>query len=125
MPSKSRSQNLSNTGHMTPKAEVYDLSDSIMNDTAQVLQRFPSGLHKTLSSKLTQHTDSIKGQRTPPTPSLRKSAQDLLRQKSSLEKLQQTQLDRSPSLQSRPLTRSNSINPANKDNEKSSSGERS
>jgi hypothetical protein len=35
------------------------------------------------------------------------------------------QIDRTPSMHSRSLTRSNSINPANKDQEKSSSGERS
>ncbi len=33
--------------------------------------------------------------------------------------------DRTPSMHSRPLTRSNSINPANKDQEKFSSGDRS
>jgi hypothetical protein len=33
--------------------------------------------------------------------------------------------DRTPSMHSRPLTRSNSINPANKEQEKFSSGERS
>ncbi len=91
-------------------------------------------------------------QPTSPTPLLRKTTQELLRKKSSLEQLQHERstsssrrismavnddanalskvvtpqpYERTPSMHSRPLTRSNSMNPATRDQEKHSSGERS
>ncbi|UJR25758.1 hypothetical protein I4U23_007112 [Adineta vaga] len=103
----------------------------------------------------TQRSDSVEQQPKPTSPLLRKRTRELLRKKSSFEQLNQPTNDRSnassrristsvnedgnpiskvptpqlyertSSMQSRSLTRSNSIAPGHKDHEKSSSGERS
>ncbi|CAF1176649.1 unnamed protein product [Rotaria sordida] len=148
--SKSQWQNLSviDSGSINP--EITDETKSIMYETVQTLQRLSSN-HKTTPPKQTQRTDSI--EQSPSTPLLRHTTQELLRKKSSLEQPQQQDrstsssrrisaamnddfiplskvvtpqpFDRTPSMSSRPLTRSNSMNPANKDHDKYSSGERS
>jgi hypothetical protein len=125
-----------------------DESKSTIYETAQTLRRLSSSLHKTPP----QQTDSV-DQQSPPTPLVRKTTQESLRKKSSLEQPQYDRsgpssrristainddmntlskgittpqaYDRTPSMHSRSITRSNSINPANKDQEKNSSGERS
>lgn len=140
---------------MTPhKGEAGDESKAVIQETVQHLS---SSQRKASLARQSQRADSIEQRqpRTPPTPSLRKTTQELLRKKSSLEHPQQTQKDRSPSLSrgistnmndefiplskaatpqqfdrtpptyASPLTRSNSINRANKDHDKSSSGDRS
>jgi hypothetical protein len=146
-PSKTQWQKLSQKGNISPKPG--DESKATVFDTAQTLKRLSSTLRKTPPPTL--GTDSIE-QQSPPTQLLRKTTQELLRKKSSLEQAQQDRstsssrrismavndemntlskavtpqpYDRTPSMQSRSLTRSNSFNPANKDPEKSSSGERS
>ena len=133
-------------GTVSPKAEGADDSKTNTYDATQTLKRLSSGLHKTPP----QRTDSFE-QNSPTAPLLRKTTQELLRKKSSLEQPQQDrstsssrrismavnddtnllpkgtttqQLDRTPSMHSRSLTRTNSINPI-KDQDKSSSGERS
>ncbi|CAF0855514.1 unnamed protein product [Adineta ricciae] len=129
-----------------------------MFETAQTLKRMSSTTRKTppLQTK-SQRSNSIEQQQQqkPGTPLLRKTTQELLRKKSSIEQPTPQNNDRSPSLsrrismainddatsaakvatpqayertssmQSRSLTRSNSINPAQKEQDKSSSGERS
>ena len=112
-----------------------------MFETAQTLKRL-SSIRKTPTPKQ-QRTDSIE-QKSPPNAMLNKS-QDLARQKSFLEQPGGRRMsiapnddanilakattprgfDRTPSMHSRPLTRSNSMNPGNKEPEKLSSGERS
>ncbi len=137
-------------GTVSPKAEGADDSKTNIYDATQSLKRLSSSLHKTPPHKSPQRTDSLE-QNSPTAPLLRKTTQELLRKKSSLEQPQHDrstsssrrismavnddtnllpkgtapqQLDRTPSMHSRSLTRSNSINPI-KDQEKSSSGERS
>ena len=108
-------------GNVSPKPGG-DESKASIYETAQTLKRLSSSSRKTPP----QRTESI-DQQSPPTPSLRKTTQELLRKKSSLEQAAPTAqpYDRTPSMHSRPLTRSNSINPVNKDHEKFSSGDRS
>lgn len=144
-PSKAQWQKISNMGSISPKGGTTDESKSTIYETAQTLKRLSSSFHK---------TPPIDGndQPSPPTPLLRKTTQELLRKKSSLEQPQHDRstsssrrismainddtnlltkavtpqgYDRTPSMHSRPLTRSNSINPAYKDQDKNSSGERS
>jgi len=129
-----------------------DESKPTIYETAQTLRRLSSNLHKTppLHGQ-PQGTDSV-DQQSPPTPLLRKTTQELLRKKPSIEQppydrsgpssrrisvtinddpntlskgMTPQAYDRTPSMHSRSITRSNSINPANKDQEKNSSGERS
>lgn len=133
-------------GDGSPKA-TGDESKSTIYETAQTLKRMSSSLRKTPPS---QRANSIE-QQTPPTVSIRKTTQELLRKKPSFEhpndrsnpssrrismginddpnaasKVNTPQpYDRTPSMLSRALSRSNSMNPANKDQEKVSSGERS
>jgi len=141
-------------GNVSPKPVTPDASKSIIYETAQTLKRLSASSRKTPPAQgQTQGTDSIEQQQqSPPTPLLRTTTQELLRKKPSFE---QPQLDRStsssrrlsiamnddinilpkamtpqpydrtPPMYSRSLTRSNSINRANKDQEKFSSGERS
>jgi hypothetical protein len=133
------------SGTASPKATPNDETKTTIYETAQTLRRLSSSLNKA------QGPDSV-DQQSPPTPSLRKTTQELIRKKSSLEQPQQDrstsssrrismgvnddgnllskavspqQYDRTPSMHSRSLTRQNSINPASKDQEKNSSGERS
>ena len=111
------------------------------------MKRLSSNIRKTPPS---QRANSIE-QQSPPTLSIRKTTQEILRKKPSFEhpndrstsssrrismgvnddpnplsKIATPQpYDRTPTMLSRSLTRSNSMNPANKDQEKVSSGERS
>lgn len=133
-------------GDVSPRP-TGDESKSNIFDTTQTLKRQSSNVRRTPPS---QRANSIE-QQSPPTLSIRKTTQELLRKKPSFEhpndrstsssrrismgvnddpnpltKIVPTQpYDRTPSMLSRSLTRSNSMNPANKDPEKVSSGERS
>jgi hypothetical protein len=152
-PSKNKWHKLSSLNNTPPANDITDESKSTIFDTAQTLKSLSKDLRK-ISTTGQYNTDSIE-QRSPPTVQSNRTVHDLQRQKSTLEQLSQRQRDRSnsssrrlsitvnddgnilskaitpraydhtPSLQSRSLTRSNSINPINKDQEKSSSGERS
>lgn len=144
-PSKTQWQKLSSVGNVSPNIDATDGSKSTIYETAQTLKRLSSTFQKTPPIDPNDQPSS-------PTPLLRKTTQELLRKKSSLEQPQQDRsasssrrismainddtnllskaitpqgYDRTPSMHSRPLTRSNSINPGNKDQEKNSSGERS
>ncbi|CAM2723662.1 unnamed protein product [Rotaria socialis] len=142
-------------GHGSPNPDSADVARSIIQETTQTLQRLSASLHKMTSPKQTQQTDSVEQHTTPPTPLLRRKTQELLRKKSSLEQAHQAQHDHSNSSsrrisgvmnddflplskvvtpqqydhsslgQSRALTRTNSMNPAYRDHDKLSSGERS
>jgi hypothetical protein len=141
------------------KQTSVDETKPTMFEAAQTLKRLSSHLQQSpLLATKTQRSDSIEQQaqlQSPTTPLLRRTTQELLRKKSSLEQPQQSSNDRlasslrristaanddanqaskvatpqpyerTSSIQSRSLTRSNSVNPAHKDQEKSSSGERS
>ncbi|CAF0725747.1 unnamed protein product [Rotaria sp. Silwood1] len=153
--SKNQWQKLSDIGSGSPRAEAADETKSIMNETVQTLQRLSSLHKTSPPRQTQRTDSIEQRQQSPSTPLLRHTTQELLRKKSSLEQHQQSQQDRStsssrrisavmnddliplskvvtpqpfertPSMPSRPLTRSNSMNPANKDHEKFSSGERS
>ncbi|CAF4038343.1 unnamed protein product [Rotaria sp. Silwood2] len=153
--SKNQWQKLSGIGSGSPKPEGADDTKSIMNETVQTLQRLSSFHKSSPPKQTQRTDSIEQRQQSPSTPLLRHTTQELLRKKSSLEQHQQPQQDRStsssrrisaamnddliplskvitphpfdrtPSMPSRPLTRSNSMNPANKDHEKFSSGERS
>jgi hypothetical protein len=135
-PSKSQWPRLSSLGNVSPKPGATD-------EPEPALKRLSSNIRKTPPSGQPQRTDSI-DQQTPPTPLLRKKPSFEQQQQdrptssshritnainddmNTLSKVVTPQLnDRTPPAHSRSLTRSNSINPANKDQEKSSSGERS
>ena len=138
-------------GNVSPKSAADD-SKATIYETAQTLKRLSSTSRKTPPPPgFAQRTNSV-DQPSPPTPLLRKTTQELLRKKPSLEQPQHDRstsssrrismavnddgnllskaatpqpYDRTPSMHSRSLTRSNSMNPANKEQEKFSSGERS
>ncbi|CAF2135435.1 unnamed protein product [Rotaria magnacalcarata] len=142
-------------GHGSPNPDPADISRSIIQETTQTLQRLSASFHKMTSPKQTQRTDSVEQHTTSSTPLLRRKTQELIRKKSSLEQAHQAQHDHSnsPSRRlsgvmnddvlplskvvtpqqcdhsslgpSRALTRTNSMNPAYRDHDKFSSGERS
>ena len=139
---------------MSPKAQRTDELQSAIYETAQTLKRLSSGRHKTPPFKQSQQ-DSVEQQHSPPTPLLPKVTQESLRKRSFVDQLQQRQFDhsssssrristvmnddfvalskpitpqasdRSPPSQSRLIARSNSKDPAYKDPDVFSSGDRS
>ncbi|CAF4030211.1 unnamed protein product, partial [Adineta steineri] len=154
-PSKNQWQKLSSVGNSPSKTGSIDDPKGTIFETVQTLKRSPSQQKTPPSGKTQRSDSIEQRQPSPSTPSLRKATQELLRKKSSIDQFHQLPQDRSTSssrrlsvainddinsvskavtpqlyertssIHSRPLTRSNSINPAYKDHEKSSSGERS
>jgi hypothetical protein len=137
-----------------PKSTVYETTQTLKRLSSN-LRKTPPPPNKTSRSDSVEQQQQQQQQQSSSTTLLRKTTQELLRKKSSLEQLQEPLQDqstpssrrisaainddinpvskvatpqpyeRTSSIQSRSLTRSNSINPANKDPEKFSSGERS
>lgn len=133
------------------KSSVFEAAQNLKRLTSNLQKTPPLATKGQRSDSVEQQAQ----RQSPATPLLRKTTQELLRKKSSFDQPQQSTLERltsssrrispaanedanpaskiatphsyerSPSMQSRSLTRSNSINPAHKDAEKSSSGERS